>query len=176
MAKRVHAEINNEAAQAFKQALKIREHREAQLANDRHCSGVGLCEVCDEYERLVAIVNTALDIRPWEMSPVDVIDGPPPPMWKDREKAAWDDARDQHILLAEAAKMKPLEKGLLTDGCRGQANIRWIERHGAIPDGPNVAKPFRLWEFQRDIILEIYGDPAYWQAVDAVLKKKGRAA
>src|SRR5262249_54582209 len=54
MAKRVHADINAEAAQAFRQALKIRGHREAQLADDKHCRGAGLCEVCDEYERLVS--------------------------------------------------------------------------------------------------------------------------
>jgi hypothetical protein len=46
------------------------------------------------------------------------------------------------------------------------------ERHNRIPDGPSVGQPFRLLEFQRDIIREIYGDPAYWQAVDAVLKKR----
>src|SRR5262245_39186040 len=83
---------------------------------------------------------------------VDTALAPAPPMWKDREKAAWDRARDQHVLLAKAAKMKPLEKGLITDGCRAQANVRWIERHSKVPDGPNVGKPFRLWEFQRDII------------------------
>ena len=66
---RINAEISEEAAQAFKQALKIRGHREAQLADDKHCRGVGLCEVCDEYERLVAMVNTALDVKPWELSP-----------------------------------------------------------------------------------------------------------
>jgi hypothetical protein len=54
MAKRVHADISGEVAQAFRQALKIRDHREAQLADDKHCRGVGLCEVCDEYGRLVA--------------------------------------------------------------------------------------------------------------------------
>ena len=97
-------------------------------------------------------------------------------MWDDREKAAWARARDQHVMLAKSAKMKPLEKALLTDGCRGQANVRWIERHNKIPDGPNVGQPFRLWEFQRDIIRGIYSDSAYWKAVDAVLKKKGRAA
>jgi len=37
MAKRVHAEITGEVAQAFKQALKLRDHREAQLADDKHC-------------------------------------------------------------------------------------------------------------------------------------------
>jgi integrase len=80
MAKRVHAEINNDIAQAFKAALKIRDHREAQLADDKHCRGVGLCEICDEYERLVAVVDSAVAVEPWELSPVDVIDGPAPPM------------------------------------------------------------------------------------------------
>jgi hypothetical protein len=175
MAKRILAEISDEAAQAFKQALKIRDHRETQLADDKHCKGVGRCEICDEYERLVAIVNTALDIKPWELSPVDVIDGSPPPMWSADMQANWDRARDQHVALAKAAGMKPLKKALITDACRGQASIRWVERHCKIPDGPSVGQPFRLWEFQREIIRGIYADPAYWQAVDVVLKKR-RAA
>jgi hypothetical protein len=170
--RRSHAEIPDEVAQAFKQALKIRDHREAQLADGEHCRGVGLCQTCDEYERLVAIVNTTLDVKSWETSPVDVFDSPGPPMWTDREQADWDRARDQHVALARAATMKPVKKGLLTDGCRAQANVRWVERYNKIPDGPDVGKPFRLWEFQRDIIREIYGDPAYWQAVDAVLKAR----
>jgi hypothetical protein len=87
MAKRVYGDINNEVAQAFKLALKIRDHREAQLADDSHCPGVGLCEVCDEYERLVAIVDTALDVRPHQLSPIDVFDSPAPPMREDKEKA-----------------------------------------------------------------------------------------
>jgi hypothetical protein len=172
----VKAAMPQAAIDAFKKALKLREHRETQLADDTHCQGVGLCEVCDEYERLVAIVNTELDVRPWQLSPVDAFDAPPPPMWSDREQADWDRARGQHIALAKAAKMEPLKKGLLTDGCRGQCNVRWGERFCKVPDGESVGKPFRLWEFQRDIIRSIYGQPAYWQAVDAVLKKKRRAA
>src|SRR5262245_35244592 len=170
----VKASFPQAAIDAFKEALRLRGHREAQLANDKHCQGVGLCQTCDEYERLVAIVDTALAVKPHELSPVDVIDGPAPPMWEDREKAGWDRARDQHVALAEAAKMKPVKKGLLTDACRGYLNVRRGERHCKIPDGASVGKPFRLWEFQRDIIREIYGQPEYWQAVDAVLKKKGR--
>jgi hypothetical protein len=79
------------------------------------------------------------------------------------------------VALARAAKMKPLKKALITDACRGQANVRWVERHGQIPDGPDVGKPFRLLEFQREVIRGIYSDPGYWAAVNAVLKKK-RAA
>jgi hypothetical protein len=173
---RINAEISEEAAQAFKAALKIRAHREAQLADDRHCTGIGECQTCDEYERLVAIVDTALGVKPCELSPIDVFDASAPPMWKDRQREDWERARAQHVALAKAAKMVPVKKGLLTDGCRAQLNVRWIERYCKIPDGPNVGKPFRLWEFQRDIIRGIYGDPAYWQAVDAVLKKKRRAA
>ena len=97
-------------------------------------------------------------------------------MWKDQEKADWDRARVQHVALAEAAKIKPRTKGLLTDACRGHCNVRWVERHCRVPDGPLVGQPFRLHEFQRDIVRSIYGDPRYWQAVDSVLKKKGRAA
>ena len=58
-----------------------RDHREAQLADDKHCKSVGVCEICDEYEKLVAVVDTALDVKPWQLSPVDVIDGPALPMW-----------------------------------------------------------------------------------------------
>jgi hypothetical protein len=117
-------------------------------------------------------VDTALNVKPWQLSPVDVVDGPAPPMWSADMQANWDRARDQHVALAKAAKMEPLKKALLTDACRGQINVRWAERHCKIPDGPNVGHPFRLWEFQRDIIRKIYADPAYWQAVDAVLKKR----
>ena len=80
--------------------------------------------------------------------------------------------RDQHVLLAKTAKMKPLEKALITDGCRAQASIRWIERNAFVPDGLNIGQPFRLMEFQRDIIRGIYSSPEYWAAVDAVLKAR----
>lgn len=32
-----------------------------QLADDKFCKSVGRCETCDEYEKLVAIVDAALD-------------------------------------------------------------------------------------------------------------------
>jgi hypothetical protein len=176
MAKRIHAEITDEAAQAFKQALKIRDHREAQLADDKHFKGVGLCAICDEYEKLVAIVDTALDVMPWQLSPVDVVDVPAPPMWPAGKQADWDRARDQHVVHARAAKVPPLTKALITDACRGQAAVRWCERHNKIPDGPNIGQPFRLLEFQRNILRDVYGDPAYWRAVDAVLKKRRRSS
>jgi len=168
--------LPDEVIDAFRQALKLREHRETQIANHKHCPGAGRCETCDEYEKLVAVVNTALEIRPYELSPVDVFDASAPPMWKEEWQTRWDRAREKHLMLAKAAKMQPVRKGLLTDGCRGQCNVRWIERYGRIPDGPAVGQPFRLYEFQRDIIRQIYAQPEYWQAVDAVLKKKGRAA
>jgi len=50
-------------------------------------------------------------------------------------------------------------------------NVRWIERNAFVPDRLFVGQPFRLLEFQRDIIRGIYAGPAYWKAVDAVLKK-----
>jgi hypothetical protein len=80
-------------------------------------------------------------------------------MWAAEERAGWDRARDQHVALAKAAKIKPLKKALITDVCRGQANVRWVERHGEIPDGPSVGKPVRLLEFQREVIRRIYRDP-----------------
>ena len=75
----------------------LRDHRETQLADDKHCKGVGLCEICDEYERLVAVVDNAPDVKPFELSPLDVIDAPAPPMWSANEQAFWDRARDQHV-------------------------------------------------------------------------------
>jgi len=45
-------------------------------------------------------VDTALDIKPDQLSPVDVFDGPAPPMWSAGKQADWDRARDQHVLLA----------------------------------------------------------------------------
>jgi hypothetical protein len=171
---RIHVELAKETAQAFKQALKMRDHREDEIADGKQCKGVGLCEICDKYERLVAIVDSALNVRPWQLSPVDVVDGPPPPMWSADMQANWDRAREQHVELAKAAGIEPLKKALITDPCRAQANIRWIERHGKIPDGPSVGRPFRLMDFQRDIIRGIYADPAYWKAVATVLKKKAK--
>ena len=61
---KIGVEIPDEVAAAFKQALKIRDHREYQIADSKHCLGVGLCEVCDEYEGLVAVVNAALKVKP----------------------------------------------------------------------------------------------------------------
>ena len=90
---RIRSDISEEVATAFRQALKLRDHREAQLADSKHCPGVGRCEVCDQYERLVAVVDGAIDLKPHELSPLDVIDGPAPPMWKDHEQADWDRAR-----------------------------------------------------------------------------------
>ena len=124
---------------------------------------------------MVAIVDTALNVKPSELSPVDVVDGPAPPMWRDQDKADWDRAREQHVALADAAKIKPVEKALMTDACRGHLNVRWSERYCQIPDGPSVGQPFRLHEFQREIIREIYADPRYWAAINAVMKKR-RAA
>jgi hypothetical protein len=169
---RVNVELADEVVDAFRQALKSREHRERQLADFRCCRGLGLCGICNEYERLVAIVDTALGVRPSKLSPVDVIYGPAPPTWTADEQADWDRARDQHLELAEAAKIEPRRKALLTDACRGHCNVRWIERHCLVPDGPLVGQPFRLHEFQRDIIRKIYADPSYWQAVDAAMKNR----
>jgi hypothetical protein len=90
-------------------------------------------------------------------------------------EADWDRARDMHVELAKAAGTKPRTRALLTDACRGQANVRWIERYGEVPDGPSVGEPFRLLEFQREVIRGIYSDPSYWAAVNLVVKKK-RAA
>jgi phage terminase large subunit-like protein len=41
---------------------------------------------------------------------------------------------------------------------RGDENIRWIERHCRLPEGPNVGKKVKLQEWQRDIIRRIYNN------------------
>ena len=171
---RIDVEIPDEVAAAFRQALKLRDHREYQIADSKYCLGVGLCEVCNEYERLVAVVDAALKVKPSELSPLDVIDGPAPPMWKDDVQADWDRARAQHLALAKAAQVKPRAKALITDVCRGQCTVRWAERFCQVPDGPSVGQPFRLLEFQRDVIRGIYRDPRYWSAVPTVLKNGRR--
>ena len=168
--------LPDEVIEAFKQALKLRSHRERQLEDGSRCPGAGRCETCDEYERLVAVVNRALEVKPHEMSPVDVFDASAPPMWKEEWQARWDRARDLHLMLAKAAKIEPVRKGLLTDGCRAQCNVRWIERNEYIPDGPFMGQPFKLLEFQRDIVRGIYAQPEYWKAINEVLKKKGLVA
>ena len=78
-----HAGLIDRENPGFRKAVESG-HREAQLADDKHCKGVGLCEVCDKYEKLVAIVDSALGVRPWQLSPIDVVDSPPPPMWSAR--------------------------------------------------------------------------------------------
>jgi hypothetical protein len=170
--RRSGAEIPDEVAQAFKAALKNRNHREVQIYDSDSCPGIGQCEICNAYERAVAIVDKALGIKPHELSPIDVADIPAPPMWDDRERADWARARAQHVDLARAAGIPPQPKALLTDICRGQYNIRWIERHCFVPDGPRVGEPFRLMEFQRDIIRGIYGDAGYLKVIDSLMKKR----
>jgi hypothetical protein len=91
-------------------------------------------QTCDEYEQLVDIVDTALGVRPDQISPLDVIDVAAPPTWEEKDQAKWQRARDQHVALAKSARMPPSKKGLLTDGCLGHANVRWIERFCMVPD------------------------------------------
>jgi hypothetical protein len=93
-------------------------------------------------------------------------------MWAAEERAGWDRARDQHVALAKAAKIKPLKKALITDVCRGQANVRWVERHGEIPRSerreacPAARIPARGYP------ADLSRSPRYWAAVTTVLKKK----
>src|SRR5262245_46625307 len=167
--------ISGAAAEAFKKALGLRDHREEQIADHEACPGIGLCTTCGDYEKLIAIVSYELGLKPWDIYPVDVGDVPPPPFWHAKQQAAWDRARGLHIRLCEVAQIEPVKKLLLTDADQGQINIRWIERNAFVPDGPNVGQPFRLLDFQREIIRGIYSDPVYWRGVAAVLKKR-RAA
>ncbi|ABA79164.2 terminase [Rhodobacter sphaeroides] len=43
---------------------------------------------------------------------------------------------------------------------RAEKNIKWIESNLFIPEGKDVGKPFRLVDFQKDIIRSIYDNPA----------------
>jgi hypothetical protein len=167
--------ISDTAAEAFKGALRLRDHREEQISSHEACPGIGRCETCDDYEKLVAIVRHELGLEPPDLHPIDVGDVPPPPFWSDKQQEAWDQARGLHVRICEAAKIEPVRKLRLTDADRGHMNIRWIERNAFVPDGPTVGQPFRLLEFQRDIIRGVYSNGGYWRDVAAVLKKR-RAA
>src|SRR4029453_3429129 len=72
---RVNVELAEEVVDPFREALKSREPRERQLADFRCCRGLGLCGIWNEYERLVAIVDTPLGVRPPTLSPRDAING-----------------------------------------------------------------------------------------------------
>jgi len=170
------ATISNAAAEAFKKALRLRDHREDQIVNAKACPGIGLCETCASYEQAVAVVSRELGLKPWEINPVDVGDVPHPRFWNAKRQAAWDRARGLHVRLCEVAKIETVKKLRLTDVDQGVMNIRWIERNAFVPDGPDIGKPFRLRQFQRDVINGIYSDDGYRQAVQAVLKKRRRAA
>ena len=47
---RTNVELPDEVMAAFRQALKIRDHRERQLEDGERCPGIGGCETCNEYE------------------------------------------------------------------------------------------------------------------------------
>ena len=64
---RTNVELPDEVVDAFRQALKLRDHRERQLEDGERCAGIGGCATCDEYERLVGIVDSALGVRPTEI-------------------------------------------------------------------------------------------------------------
>ena len=57
---RTSVDLPDEVMAAFRQALKNRDHRERQLEDGDRCPGIGGCEVCGEYEQLVAIVDLHL--------------------------------------------------------------------------------------------------------------------
>ena len=58
---------------------------------------------------------------------------------------------------------------------RGQRNIEWIETHLRIPEGMDVGKPFRLRDFQREIVLGIYDNDAPTRyAIISMAKKNAK--
>ena len=56
----------SEAAKLFAEALKLRDHREDAIDDDKACPGRGRCGTCDHYEELVAKIASLLGISTYE--------------------------------------------------------------------------------------------------------------
>lgn len=60
---------------------------------------------------------------------------------------------------------------------RGQRVIRFIETYLVVPDGNLIGKPFRLLNFQKKFILEVYDNPAGTRhAILSIGRKNGKTA
>lgn len=149
-------QITPQAVETFTRAYHLRDHREQQLADGDACPGRGRCEKCDEYEAHVIELDRLLGLAPHEQSPLDVMVSKPPPWFNAQAAAAWTKASGFRTALREAAGLPDVKMDIF-ELSRPQRNIRWTERHCHVPEGPDVGRPVRLREWQRDEIRRIYG-------------------
>jgi hypothetical protein len=145
-----------EAVTAFRDAMRLRSHREATLHNIKFCRGIDHCEDCLTYERAVEAITRLLEIEPDQRHAVDGYDTEcPPEMGLDAED--WENARQLHCMLASEAGIEPNRQVSIWDLDRAHINIRWIERAAFVPDGPHVGGRVRLRKWQRREVRKIYG-------------------
>src|SRR5262245_14641634 len=116
--------INQRAIDAFTTALPLRLHREQQIGDDTACEGIEACPICAEYEDNLAVIAAELKLRPWEMSPVDVANVPPPPGLNKQDATQWESARELYVELCRAAGLTPATRCEISDGIRSHNNIR----------------------------------------------------
>jgi hypothetical protein len=162
------------AVEAFVASLPLRPHRENAVGDHEACGGVDRCNICDEYENLVAELAEALALSPNETNPIDVADVPAAP-WLDKIAAAkWEAARALHVELCEAAGVDPARHIQPSDLHLGHTMVRWLERHCRTPDGPNIGKRVRLRPFQRDVVMRTYG--AFGEHSETVRQALGAGA
>ena len=58
---------------------------------------------------------------------------------------------------------------------RGERNIKWIESNLRIPDGKFIGQPFRLSDWQKDAIIQVYDNPAGTRmAIISFARKNGK--
>ena len=145
------------AAKLFAEALKLRQHREDAIDDDKTCPGRGQCSVCDHYEDLVAEISSVLHISPEEMHPLDVADVPAPPWWEPNQVDDWERARKLYVELCASAGLEPQSWLTLRDFDEGQTIVRWIERQIPVPAGlAGTGTPLRLRDWQRNVVRNIY--------------------
>ena len=147
----------SEAAKLFAEALKLRDHREDAIDDDRSCPGRGRCGTCDHYEELVAKIANILGLSVDEVHPIDVGDIEPPPWWELNQIEAWEGARRLYVDLCAAAGVEPQRRLAMREFDEGQTIVRWIERMIPVPAGlSGSGVPLRLRGWQRDIVRRIY--------------------
>jgi hypothetical protein len=148
----------SEAAKLLAEALKLRDHREDAIDDDRSCPGRGRCGTCDHYEELVAKIANILGLSVDEVHPIDVGDIEPPPWWELNQIEAWEGARRLYVDLCAAGGVEPQRRLSMREFDEGQITVRWIERMCPVPGGlVGSGEPLRLRDWQRAVVKKIYG-------------------
>jgi hypothetical protein len=169
-----HFKVSLAAAEAFREAMPLRPHREQALADHSACAGVDGCEKCATYEDYVQVITRELDLGVYSFHPIDAADVPSAPWFDAAQAQEWDRARELYLALCEAADVKPVKRVEIGDLIWANVVLRWIERTMRVPDGSTVGKRLRLREFQRNIVRKTYGSGfgKHAETVQAALKKR----